>query len=428
MRSLARRLSRIRPRTTTTATLSQTLYLLHNSRLSLFSTSTTSTTTSPTPTTFSLSDTFVDSFKNTPTNFGYNGLGEVVYQRTYSRPLQNGTPEQWFQTVARVVNGTYGMQKRWALEKKVVRWDEKKAQKSAKKMYKLMFDMKFLPPGRGLWAMGTAITEERHLYAALNNCAFVSTGGSDVKINPSGPFLFLMDASMLGVGVGFDTLAAGQVQVLGPSNISSTTTLSSTSFVVPDSREGWVESLRILLDSYFHSKELPIFDYSDIRPAGSPIKGFGGVSAGSDVLVQLHDDVKSVLDRLVGHSLTITSVVDIMNLIGRCVVSGNVRRTAEIAFGDPLSEEYIDLKNYEKNPERAGYGWTSNNSVFAELGMNYEPACERIRANGEPGFAWLDNMRSYGRMNGVSYFFNSSFSIGSGPTFIPNSLIQTQLT
>lgn len=53
-----------------------------------------------------------------------------------------------------------------------------------------------------------------------------------------------------------------------------------------------------------------------------------------------------------------------MNLIGRCVVSGNVRRTAEIAFGDPLSEEYIDLKNYSKNPQRESYGWTSNNSVF----------------------------------------------------------------
>jgi hypothetical protein len=47
------------------------------------------------------------------------------------------------------------------------------------------------------------------------------------------------------------------------------------------------------------------------------------------------------------------------------------------------------------------YGWTSNNSIYAELGMDYEPICERIRINGEPGFAWLDNMRAYGRMNGI---------------------------
>lgn len=53
------------------------------------------------------------------------------------------------------------------------------------------------------------------------------------------------------------------------------------------------------------------------------------------------------------------------------MVAGNVRRTAEIAFGDPESEEYIDLKNYDKNPSRVGFGWASNNSVLAKLGMDY---------------------------------------------------------
>ena len=42
-------------------------------------------------------------------------------------------------------------------------------------MYDKIYNFKFLPPGRGLWAMGTAITEEKKLFAALNNCAFVST-------------------------------------------------------------------------------------------------------------------------------------------------------------------------------------------------------------------------------------------------------------
>lgn len=53
------------------------------------------------------------------------------------------------------------------------------------------------------------------------------------------------------------------------------------------------------------------------------------------------------------------------------MVAGNVRRTAEIAFGDPESEEYIDLKNYDKNPSRSAFGWASNNSVLAKLGMDY---------------------------------------------------------
>ena len=88
-----------------------------------------------------------------------------------------------------------------------------------------------------------------------------------------------------------------------------------------------------------------------------------------------------------------------MNLIGKCVVAGNVRRTAEIVFGEADSQEYLDLKNYEVNPHRAEYGWTSNNSIFAELGMDYTEACERVKLNGEPGFAWLENMQNYSRMN-----------------------------
>jgi ribonucleoside-triphosphate reductase (thioredoxin) len=107
-----------------------------------------------------------------------------------------------------------------------------------------------------------------------------------------------------------------------------------------------------------------------------------------------------------------------MNIIGKCVVAGNVRRTAEIAFGSPYSDEYISLKDYTVNPHRAPYSWTSNNSVFAELGrlclmlitatclasnlctqgMDYGPVAQKVLLNGEPGFAWLDNMKAYGRM------------------------------
>ena len=397
---------------------------------------------------FMLDPEFVESHRRSKAGFGFNGLGEVVYQRTYSRLrndlwLDSGSPvpgssmssgtscgrspgssdpstavlqqEQWFQTVERVVNGTYAMQKRW-IESQGLGWDAEFAQTSAQKMFSLMFTMKFLPPGRGLWAMGTPITEERKLYAALNNCAFVSTAASaETDFDPVAPYVFLMDASMLGVGVGFDTLAAGNTKVSTPPSHFK----HAPPFVVPDSREGWVESLRRLLNAYLHHHEneepgshsaegnsfeaATSFDYSEIRPAGVPIAGFGGTSAGPSALMQLHHDVRGVLDRLIDageDNLSVTAVVDIMNMIGRCVVSGNVRRTAEIAFGDPNCSEYIDLKNYEKNPDRMEFGWTSNNSIYAQLGMDYGPACERVRMNGEPGFAWLDNMRNYGRMNG----------------------------
>ena len=338
---------------------------------------------------FKLSDNFINKWKRKKPPFGFNGLGELVYMRTYSRIKEDGKNERWWETVQRVVEGTYSMQMNH-IDSHQLGWNPWQAQKSAQDMYERIFNMKFLPPGRGLWAMGTAITEEKGLYAALNNCAFVST--KTLKDDYSKPFCFLMDASMLGVGVGFDTKGAGEILVKGVDKDRETT------FEIPDTREGWVESLRLLLESYFHGQPKVKFDYSKIRLAGEPIKGFGGVSSGPEPLEEVHGDIRKVLENNSGNPITITTIVDIMNLIGKCVVAGNVRRTAEIVFGDPDNEEYLDLKNYKVNPHRDQYGWTSNNSIFAELGMDYTEVSKRIVDNGEPGLAWLDNMRKYSRM------------------------------
>tara|TARA_B100000029_G_scaffold493550_1_gene556213 strand:- start:7 stop:2013 length:2007 start_codon:yes stop_codon:yes gene_type:complete len=340
---------------------------------------------------FQLTDGFVDKYRRKRPPFGFNGLGELVYMRTYSRLKPDGRNEQWWETVRRVVEGTYNMQKRH-IEEHSLGWNAWKAQNSAQEMFDRIFNMKFLPPGRGLWAMGTPITEERNLYAALNNCAFVST--NNLKEDLAKPFTFLMDASMLGVGVGFDTKGAGSLVIKGPNDQRQTEV-----FVIPDTREGWVESLRLQLESYFLGTAPIEFDYSEIRPEGVPISGFGGVSSGSQPLEDLHCTINDILTPCAGSPITVTAIVDIMNLIGKCVVSGNVRRTAEIVFGPHDSEEYMDLKNYEVNEHRAEFGWTSNNSIFAELGMDYTAACERVKYNGEPGFAWLENMRGYGLMN-----------------------------
>jgi len=338
---------------------------------------------------FKLSDNFINKWKRKKPPFGFNGLGELVYMRTYSRIKEDGKNERWWETVQRVVEGTYSMQMNH-IDSHQLGWNPWQAQKSAQDMYERIFNMKFLPPGRGLWAMGTPITEDKGLYAALNNCAFVST--KTLKDDYSKPFCFLMDASMLGVGVGFDTKGAGEILVKGVDKDRETT------FEIPDTREGWVESLRLLLESYFHGQPKVKFDYSKIRLAGEPIKGFGGVSSGPEPLEEVHGDIRKVLENNSGNPITITTIVDIMNLIGKCVVAGNVRRTAEIVFGDPDNEEYLDLKNYKVNPHRDQYGWTSNNSIFAELGMDYTEVSKRIVDNGEPGLAWLDNMRKYSRM------------------------------
>src|SRR5580698_8153580 len=97
---------------------------------------------------------FVEQYiKKTPP-FGYNGLGEFTYRRTFARLLENGRHEEWYETIERVINGTYSMQKEW-INSRGLGWDDMKSE--AKEMYDRMFHMKFLPPGRGLWAMGTPI-------------------------------------------------------------------------------------------------------------------------------------------------------------------------------------------------------------------------------------------------------------------------------
>jgi adenosylcobalamin-dependent ribonucleoside-triphosphate reductase len=206
-----------------------------------------------------------------------------------------------------------------------------------------------------------------------------------------------MDALMLGVGVGFDTRGAGSITIKSPDK-----TRNPEMYVVPDTREGWVKSLGILLRSYMLGDPQVSFDYRHVRSAGAPIKTFGGKSAGHEPLEKLHEGVRNILGRRVGSRITLTDIVDIQNMIGKAVVAGNVRRSAEIAFGDYNSAEFLDLKNSKVNPDRndwnSGWAWSSNNSIFADLGMNYDAAAERVRINGEPGFAWLENMRHFGRM------------------------------
>jgi len=366
---------------------------------------------------FKLSENFINKYKRKKPPFGFNGLGELVYMRTYSRIKEDGKNERWWETVKRVVEGTYSMQKNW-IDQHQLGWNAWQAQASAQEMYERIFNMKFLPPGRGLWAMGTPITEEKKLYAALNNCAFVST--STIKDDYSKPFCFLMDASMLGVGVGFDTKGAGHVHIKGPNNDRQ-----EEVYEIPDTREGWVESLRLLLESYFHGTAPVTFDYTKVRDEGEPIKGFGGVSSGHEPLKEVHESIRNVLNNNLNNPITVTTIVDIMNLIGKCVVAGNVRRTAEIVFGDPYDDEYLDLKNYKVNPDREQYGWTSNNSIFAELGMDYTDVCKRINDNGEPGFAWLDNMRKFSRMqNGGD---NKDHRVAGGNPCLEQSLESYEL-
>ncbi|MBK9270035.1 MAG: fused protease/ribonucleoside-triphosphate reductase [Saprospiraceae bacterium] len=357
---------------------------------------------------FKLSDSFVDKYRHMNPEFGFNGLGMVTYYRTYSRIKPDGTKEAWFETVRRVVEGAYSIQMEHILFNQLG-WNEAKAQASAEEMYDRMFKMKFLPPGRMLWALGTELVHTKRIGQALFNCAFVSTSSiSESPENAVKPFAFMMDMSMVGVGVGFDVKGAGELVVHVPSSEDV------MDYQIPDSREGWVESLKLLLNSFFskhfsgEKTKSVHFDYSHIRKAGEPIKGFGGKSSGSGPLKELHRQIFRLLESMDGRPINITNIVDIMNLIGQCVVAGNVRRTAQIALGPASNREYESLKDYQWNSEkqdyegsmayRAAYGWTSNNSIIADMDSDLTESVAQTVKNGEPGYIFMDNIRAYSRM------------------------------
>ena len=159
---------------------------------------------------FKLTEDFVNSYKEKKVPWGYtdaagNSVGEITFLRTYSRLKEDGTKETWAEVCERVINGMYSLQKDHAKSQRLP-WSDSKAQASAKEAYDRLFQLKWTPPGRGLWVMGTNIVNVQKNSAALQNCSFVSTNAM-TKIDPSKPFAFLMEASMLGVGVGFDDIS-----------------------------------------------------------------------------------------------------------------------------------------------------------------------------------------------------------------------------
>lgn len=352
---------------------------------------------------FRLSEEFVNKYQTIPAPFGFqdagsNSLGEITFIRTYSRVKEDGTKERWHEVCRRVIEGMYSVQKNHAKDNRLP-WNDNKAQKSAQEAFQRMFELKWTPPGRGLWAFGTPMTMEKRNSASLQNCAMVSTRDID-RNDPGALFAWVMDALMLGIGVGFDTLGQDkQMSIYAPTEPASI-------YEIPDTREGWVESVRLLINSFLRQNQ-PVqeFNYDLIRPLGAPIKGFGGVASGPAPLIDLHTRIRNVIGSRAGEALDSRAIVDIVNLIGTCVVSGNVRRSATLALGTAEDDGFINLKNPEVFPERnsydpakPGWAWMSNNSISAEVGTKYEDYVDLIADNGEPGFIWLGVARDYGRL------------------------------
>lgn len=362
---------------------------------------------------FSLTPTFVQAYEGLEPNWG--PLGKFTFVRTYARELPTGGTEEFWQTCQRVVEGAFNIQKVHCHQMGLP-WNEPKAQASAQDMFARMWEFKFSPPGRGLAVMGTDVVYQRGS-AALQNCSFVSS--ENIADDFADPFTFLMDMSMLGVGVGGDTKGAGKVRLGLPKT-------TPEPYVVQDTREGWVDLIRVVLNSFAGKGAYPTtVDYSQVRGRGVPLKTFGGTASGPK---PLHDLVVNVTNLLlpptaeavitvdaaedyatINHAtvslqgtdtpyrITSTQIVDLFNFIGKAVVAGGIRRTAEIMFGEHDDEAFMALKqDKEALMDRR---WASNNSIYGQVGMDYTKVANALAQNGEPGIIWLANAKHYSRMD-----------------------------
>lgn len=307
---------------------------------------------------------------------GWLPLGRVVFERTYARFLHHlGRPETPPEVFARCCEAVFGVYAHQATVADA-HWSADKAQREAQEMFRRMWGCsddpddvgaawafalpgadgpvartaRFLPAGRGLANLGTVAMLAKG-GMCLNSCGFVSTEAIGSKCPAlstatigsgpaafSRPFTFLMDALMLGVGVGFDTDGAGKAVLVAPERRGT--------FTVEDTREGWVAAVGTLLRAYVGDGALPeVWDVSRIRAKGQPLRTFGGTSSGPGPLLALLSSLEALCDRYAGRAVDSVWIVDTANMIGRCVVAGGVRRSSELALGSADDFAFLDLKN-----------------------------------------------------------------------------------
>ena len=266
----------------------------------------------------------------TPTIIPWGPVGYVTYKRTYSRPTKNGKTEEWHETIERVIESC-----RTQLNVGFTSEDEEALRYT-------MTNLKGTVAGRFLWQLGTK-TVDRLGLPSLQNCAFV------VCDEPIRPFTWAFEMLMLGSGVGFNIQREHVYQipkVLKKVKIERKD-VNDADFIVPDSREGWVELMRRVLEASFITGEGFTYACHLIRSKGSPIKGFGGTASGPQDLVWGIEEINTLLNARAGKRVRSIDCLDIMNIIGRIVVAGNVRRSAQIALGDYDDFDFLRAKRWD---------------------------------------------------------------------------------
>jgi ribonucleoside-diphosphate reductase alpha chain len=324
---------------------------------------------------------FIEKYDTQTPPWGFGGLGEVVFLRTYSRKIEGSdATESWTQTIKRIIDGA-------------VEIGVPFSQEEAERLFDHMFNLRCSVSGRALWQLGTPLVSE-FSGTSLNNCFYTN-------IEKIEDFELLFDYLMLGGGVGFSVERSKihDLPKVKKVNYITAERTADADFIVPDSRQGWRELLHKVLESYFVTGKS--FSYSTIlvREYGAPLKKFGGIASGPGALVEGLIDICKVLDNRVGKKLRSVDVLDICNIIGRIVISGSSRRSAQIAIGDPDDMLFLRAKNWGSGNVPA-WRSNSNNSIYADAFDEIIPEFWKgYDGTGEPyGLLNRKLARTYGRL------------------------------
>jgi ribonucleoside-triphosphate reductase (formate) len=259
----------------------------------------------------------------------------------------------------------------------------------------LMMERKVLTAGRTLWLGGTNVSKQRE--ASQFNCSFTHVESVQDVVD----VLWLL---LQGCGVGFRPIVGQLTGFRQPLNVSvvrsqrtvkggvehnvETFENGTWTIKVGDSAESWAKSVGKILAHPYPAREL-VLDFSEIRPAGERLKGYGWISSGDDAIAKAYSAIAEILNKRAGSLLTRIDILDVVNWLGTVLSS---RRSAEIAlfnYGEDEWEEFAVAKKdwWVNNIQRA----QSNNSLLFKRKPS-RPELENIfkmmvEAGGsEPGF------------------------------------------
>jgi ribonucleoside-diphosphate reductase alpha chain len=209
-------------------------------------------------------------------------------------------------------------------------------------------EKKVLPSMRAIMTSGRALERD---HCAGYNCAYVAV--DHVRVFDEALYIMLC-----GTGLGF---SVERQHIAKLPEIAESFYHTDTTIVVSDSKLGWAKALKELV-SMLYSGQMPKIDTSNVRPAGAPLKVFGGRASGPEPLERMFKHFMRVFENAAGRKLNSIEVHDLICYQGEAVLVGGVRRTALISLSNHSDERMRNAKSgqwWVENPQRA----LANNSI-----------------------------------------------------------------